>query len=120
VSTQARRWLIDYTSHLRAGAGSFAELGLSPEFLTACQEFDSTLRGLDAGALQAAASASDGERLVAELSEARAAFEAAASQAREELLEARDGLRHGARTLRGYEEAGTRGGPDARFLTRRG
>ena len=112
--------LEDYAAHVRAGAESFADVGLTPEYLARCQEFDRALRALDGDALRDAAATPDGARVVAELTAARAAFAAAATTTRGELESQQDDLRTGAKALRGYGEAGKRGGPDARFLTRRG
>lgn len=120
MSAPVLRWLDEYAAHLRAGAESFNEMGLSPDFLARCQEFDSAVRSLDGDALRSAAATPAGARRLEELALARAAFEGAAAAARQELEAQQIGLRKGAQALRGYGEAGQRGGPDARFLTRRG
>ncbi len=120
MSAEALLWLAEYAAHTRAAADRFADVGLSPEHLAACQEFDRRLRAFDGDDLRSAASSPEGARLVGEITAARAALTAAAAEARAALQEEQDGLRKGAQALRGYGEAGQRGGPDARFLTRRG
>ncbi len=120
MNSPVLRWLEDYAAHLRAGAASFVDVGLSPEYLAACQEFDSALRALDGDRLRRAASTPEGARLVSELAAARTEFDEAVAAARGRLETEQNGVRNGARALRGYTEAGTRGGPSAKFLTRRG
>ncbi len=120
MSADVLRWLADYAAHVRAGAEAFADVGLSPEHLAGCQEFDRALRAFDGAALRAACATPEGVRRLKELEAARAAFDAAARSRRQELEGEQEGLRKGARALRSYGEAGLRGGPDAAYLTRRG
>lgn len=118
--SEVLRWFEDYAAHLRVGAASFGERGLDPSYLQRCQEFDRTVRSLDTEQLRAAAESEDGRRLVADLAAAQQEFRAASDAHRAELEAQRNGVLEGARALRGYSEAGGRGGEDGTFLSRRG
>lgn len=113
-------WIAGYTAHLRAAAGRFEEVGLDADYLSRCQEFDAALRALDADGLRAAVSAPAGAALYAELQAAQAAFERASAEVKDTLEARRNAVRAGRSTLRAYAETGALGGPDARYLTRRG
>ena len=106
-SEAIRAWLRDYATCLD-GASPVIETGDEPaeSFLTACQEFDTTLRQFDVGTLRRELATPRGQELMAALDAAKARFEAAI-EGRRALLEGRLHDLHRSRTaLRGYADAG--------------
>ncbi len=120
-STQAALdWITAYAAHLRGAVIDFEEVGLDPAYHRRCQEFDAALRALDADGLRAAVASPEGAAAYTELQAAQAAFEQAAAVASATLDSRRNAVRTGQSTLRAYARAGALGGPDPRFLSRRG
>lgn len=104
-----RAWLRDYAACLAAAAPAIQAGEELPEtFLAACQDFDTTLRQFDVGALRRELATTEGGRLAGLLSEAKAGFEAAIEGRRADLEERLHGLQRGRTALRGYADAGER------------
>ena len=102
-----RAWLRDYAACLAAAAPAI-EAGEEPPdaFLPACQEFDTTLRQFDVGALRRELATPEGTRLMGALGEAKARFEAAITARQEQIGQQLHDVHRGRHALKGYADAG--------------
>ncbi len=101
-----RAWLRDYAACL-AAAAPIIEAGDAPPdtFLPTCQDFDTTLRQFDVGALRAELATPEGRRLMEALTEAKGRFEAAIAVQQEQIEQRLHGVRRGRTVLKGYADA---------------